>query len=124
MKSLSDAAFFRVFDALASAGNPGLKRASWDFAAVHWEKERLSLARTAYSIVQEIFTLTHQGRPKWMLLVVKDYWWDVEAGTLIRNIRWSRPMSGRRADIFAWFREQERGMRLEPAAMERCEKQG
>ncbi len=80
--------------------------------------------RAAYSTAQEMFTLTHQNRPKWTLLVVKDYWWDVEAGTPIRNIRWSRPMKGRRADILAWFRDQEQRMRLEPAAMERGEKQG
>lgn len=110
MKSLSDAAFFRVFDALLGAGNPGLKRASWDFASVHWERERLSASRAAYSHVHEIFMLVHAGRPKWTLMVVKEYWWGAKEGEVLRSVRWTRPMNGRRADILAWFRNQEQTM--------------
>ena len=119
MKSLSDAAFFRAFDALASAGDPGLKRVIFDFASVHWERERISVARASYSIVQEIFTLTHGARPKWTLLVVKEYWWGAAEGNALRSVRWSRPMSGRRADILAWFREQDRSIGQAAAACER-----
>lgn len=108
MKSLSDAAFFRVFDALADAGNPGLKLKSWDFAGAEWRRDRYSIAGADYSFVVEVFTIHHASRPRWTLIAAKEHWWGAEQEGAIRSARWARPTSGRRADILTWFREQER----------------
>lgn len=116
MKTISDAAFFRVFDTLVGDGNPGLTRAVWDYAAAHWERERLSVSRHTYSHVTEIITLAHAGRPKWTLLVVKEYWWGDREGDAFRTVRWTRPTDGRRAEILAWFRDQEKMIEARSAA--------
>lgn len=108
MKSLSDAAFFRVFDALADAGNPGLKLKSWSFDGADWRRERYSIAGADYSLVVEVFTIHHSSRPRWKFIAVKEHWWGEEQDTAIRNARWARPVSGRRTDILEWFRKQER----------------
>lgn len=108
MKTLSDAAFFRVFDALAGAGNPGLKLKSWELAGANWRRDRYSIAGADYSFVIEIFTIRHDARPRWTLLVAREHWWGESRNDALRDVRWSRPTAGRRADIVAWFRKHER----------------
>lgn len=112
MKSLSDAGFFRAFEALADAGNPGLKRKSWEFCGARWRRDRYSISGPEYTVIIEAFTVRHASRPHWRLLVAKEHWWGDEQDT-IRSARWSRPTEGRRADILAWFRKQEREI-IEP----------
>jgi hypothetical protein len=108
VKSLSDAAFFRTFDALASGGNPGLGRMNWDYAGASWVRERISVSRSAYSFAQEIFTLSSAAQPKWSLLVVKEYWRRGNDAKAARIARWTALLSGRRSDALAWFRDQAR----------------
>ncbi|MFZ5617192.1 MAG: hypothetical protein ACOZAA_07725 [Pseudomonadota bacterium] len=123
MKGLSDAAFFRVFDALVGAGNPGLRRARWDFSSIHWERERISASRPSYSYVHETFLLSCAERPKWTLMVVKEYWWGAMEGEPLKSARWARPTNGRRADILTWFRGQERIIGSQAASPKRSEEQ-
>ncbi|HXI86943.1 MAG TPA: hypothetical protein VNH64_05760, partial [Parvularculaceae bacterium] len=107
MKSLGDAGFFRVFDALAGDGNPGLVLKSWTHEGADWRRDRTSLSSPEYSFIAEVFTLAHAARPKWTLLVVKEHWWAGEEKNAIKSARWARPMAGRKADILAWFRARE-----------------
>lgn len=107
MKSLSDAAFFRVFDALADVGNPGLKLKSWSFAGAEWRRDRYSISGAAYSFVVEVFTIRHASRPPWTLIAAKEHWWGADQDGAVRSARWARPTSGRRVDILAWFRKQQ-----------------
>jgi len=116
VKSLSDAAFFRTFDALVAAGNAGLKKRTWSYAGADWRRDRYSVSVTDYSFVVELFAV-RLTRPKWTLLVAKEYWWGPTDRDILRDIRWSRPTEGRRADVLAWFRLQERSLRGgEPAS--------
>lgn len=107
MKSLSDAVFFRVFDHLVDAANPGNKRKSWAFAGAEWRRDRYSISCADYSLVVEAFTVCHAGRGAWKLMIVKEHWWSEDQDSVIRNNRWARPLHGRRSDILAWFRKQE-----------------
>ncbi|MEX0645225.1 MAG: hypothetical protein WD076_07940, partial [Parvularculaceae bacterium] len=111
MKSLSDAAFFRTFDALVTAGNAGLKRRTWHYAGADWRRDRYSMSLTDYSFVVDVFAVSQSSRPKWTLLSAKEYWWGATEKEALRDVRWSRPTAGRRADVLAWFRTQERALR-------------
>ncbi len=111
MKSLSDAAFFRTFDALVADGNAGLKRRNWTYGGASWRRDRYSVSVSDYSFVVDLFTVAHASRPAWKLLVAKEYWWGATDAERLRDARWTRPMAGRRADILAWFRDCERSLR-------------
>ncbi|MEZ5921300.1 MAG: hypothetical protein R3C60_08095 [Parvularculaceae bacterium] len=108
MKSLSDAAFFRAFDALIDAGNPGLKKAAWSHAGARFERERLSLSNPRYSATLDLVTVSKSG---WSLLVSKEFWRSGDDRDLIRNARWTKPLKGKRADILAWFKAEEKTLR-------------
>ncbi|MFQ5562395.1 MAG: hypothetical protein ACE5FO_02385 [Parvularculaceae bacterium] len=106
MKSLADASFFRAFDALADAGNPGLKKNLWDFAGAQWRRDRYSLSGPEFTVVIEAFMIRHTSRPCWKLLVAKEHWWG-EDREIVKSVRWARPIAGIRADVLAWFRKLE-----------------
>lgn len=107
MKSLSDAAFFRAFDAMTDAANPGLRRKSWEFGGASWRRDRYSLSNPDYAFVIEIFTVLRSRRPGWKLLVFKEHLWDEDDGAAVRSVRWTRLLKGRRADVLAWLRKQD-----------------
>ena len=107
VKSLARPSFFRMFDLLLSSTNPGMKRSRWTHDSVDFERERHSFTCSRHSIVIEIFTLTRSGRRGWSLMVTKEYWWAGPDATPFKNLRWARPLSGERSDLFAWLRAQE-----------------
>jgi hypothetical protein len=107
MKSLSRPSFFRVFDLLLSTSNPGLKRSCWSHDGVVIERERHSFMGPRHGLTIEIFTLTHEGRRGWSLMVTREYWWAGAEGKAFKNVRWARPLSGQRRDILAWLQSQE-----------------
>jgi hypothetical protein len=107
MKSLVSPSFFRVFDMLMSATNPGLKRARWSFDGIDCEYERHSFNGRAHGFTVETFTLTRPGRRSWSLLVVKEFWWTGEKSEIARMTRWARPIAGGRGDIMSWLKSQE-----------------
>lgn len=107
MKNLSDASFFRVFDAMTDAANPSFKRKAWQFAGAAFRRDRYSLSNPDYAFVLEIFTVLHSQRPSWKLLVCKEHLWDEEDGAAVRTVRWTRLLKGRRSDAMAWFKKQE-----------------
>lgn len=80
---------------------------------VGFERERHSFTSSRHGIVIEIFTLTRGGRHGWSLMVTKEYWWAGPDATPFKNLRWARPLSGERTDLFTWLRAQE-------AALERA----
>jgi hypothetical protein len=106
MKSLARPSFFRIFDLLLAITNSGLKRTRWSHDGVEFERERHSFTGPKHSLTIEIFTLTRGGRRGWSLMVTKEYWWAGE-GKAFKNLRWARPLSGQRADILTWLRNQE-----------------
>jgi hypothetical protein len=107
VKSLSDAAFFRAFDAVMDAANPGLKRKTWEFGGASWRRDRYSLSNSDYAFVIEIFTVLYSRRPSWKLLVCREHLWDEEDGVPVRTARWTRLLKGGRSDALAWFRKHE-----------------
>jgi hypothetical protein len=107
VKSLARPSFFRMFDLLLSSTNPSMKRSRWTHDGVDFERERHSFTSSRHGIVIEIFTLTRSGRRGWSLMVTKEYWWAGPDATPFKNLRWARPLSGERSDLFAWLRAQE-----------------
>jgi hypothetical protein len=113
VRSLARPSFFRMFDLLVSTSNPGMKRTRWTHDGVGFERERHSFTSSRHGIVIEIFTLTRGGRHGWSLMVTKEYWWAGPDAAPFKNLRWARPLSGQRSDLFTWLRVQE-------AALERA----
>jgi hypothetical protein len=107
MKNFVSPSFFRLFDLLMSTYNPGLKRAHWTLDGVDCWRERHSYTGRLNGFVVETFTFTRAGRRGWTLMVVKEYWWIGEETKALKTLRWARPISGRRSDAIAWFRDQE-----------------
>jgi hypothetical protein len=107
VKSFARSSFFRLFDLMVGAANPGLKRSRWTLDGVEFEREKHSFLGPKHGVAIEIFTLTRAGRRGWTLMVTKEYWWAGEESKALKNLRWARPTSGRRSDIIAWLREQE-----------------
>jgi len=107
MRSLARPSFFRMFDLLVSSTNPGMKVTRWTHEGVEFERERHSFSSARHGIVIEIFTLTRTGRRGWVLMVTKEYWWAGPDAKPFKNMRWARPLSGERGDLFAWLRAQE-----------------
>jgi hypothetical protein len=107
MKSLARPSFFRMFDLLVSTLNPGLKQTRWTHDGVDFERERHTFTGPRHSLTIDIFTLTRGGRRGWSLMVAKEYWWAGAEGRAFKNSRWARPLSGQRADLFAWLRKQQ-----------------
>lgn len=107
VKSLARPSFFRMFDLLVSTSNPGMKQTRWTHDDVEFERERHSFTSSRHGIVIEIFMLTRGGRHGWSLMVTKEYWWAGPDATPFKNLRWARPLSGERSDLFTWLRAQE-----------------
>jgi len=107
MRSLARPSFFRMFDLLLSSSNPGMKRTRWTHDGVEFERERHSFTSSRHAIVIELFTLIRPGRRGWSLMVTKEYWWAGPDTKPFKNLRWARPLSGERGDLFVWLRAQE-----------------
>jgi hypothetical protein len=95
-----------MFDLLVSRGNPRLKRSRWTDAGAEFERERHSFTSARHGIVLDIITASLKGRRGWSLMVTKEYWWGPDDKPF-KNLRWARPLSGQRSDLFAWLRAQE-----------------
>jgi hypothetical protein len=107
MKTLSGSSFFRLFDLLLSESSPGPHAVDWTVNDVRFARERHSFSGRSHCFAADVFTLSHPGRRRWTLMVVKEYWWDGGHKRSIRTQTWSKPIEGRRRDIMAWLREQE-----------------
>jgi hypothetical protein len=107
MKTLAHPSFFRAFDLLLSTTNPGLKQAHWIHDGVEFERERHSFSGAKHGLTIEIVTLTRAGRRGWSLMVTKEYWWAGPDNKPFKNLRWARPVSGRRNDMLDWMRAQD-----------------
>jgi hypothetical protein len=118
MKSLARPSFFRVFDLLQGATNPGLKQSSWTHDGIMWERERHSFTGPKHGQTIEIVTVTRPGKRGWSVMIVKEYWWVGKESKPVKAARWAKPIEGQRSDIMNWFRAQEASLdrRLDAAA--------
>ncbi len=116
MKNLATPSFFRTFDLLLGASNPGLKLTQWSYDGVEWVRDRYSVTGRNHGFVIEINTLTRPGRHGWCLLVTKEHWWAGTHADAIKSTQWSRPVSGQRKDIIEWFRKHEKAIDRERPA--------
>ncbi len=107
MRNLVRPSFFRFFDLLLSATNPGLKHSRWTFDNVDLVRERHSFNGPEHGLTIEIFTLTRPGKKGWKLMVTKEYWWAGEESKPLKSLHWARAISGQRSDLMAWLRAQE-----------------
>jgi hypothetical protein len=107
MKSLARPSFFRVFDLLLGATNPGLKLSSWVHDGVSRERERHSFSGPKHGLTIEIATLTRPGKRGWSMMIVKEYWWIGTKSRAYKSLRWAKPVAGQRSDIMGWFQMQE-----------------
>jgi hypothetical protein len=107
MKSFARPSFFRMFDLLLSTTNPGSKLTRWTHDGVEFERERHSYTGPKHGLTIDIVTLTRGGRRGWSLMVTKEYWWGGPKSEPFKDLRWARPLSGQRSDLFAWLRAQE-----------------
>ena len=107
MKSLAQPSFFRVFDLLLGATNPGLKLSSWTHDGVAWERERHGFTGPKHGQTIEIVTLTRPGKHGFSIMIVKEYWWVGKENRAVKAVRWAKPIDGERRDILNWFRAQE-----------------
>jgi hypothetical protein len=107
MRSFASPSFFRLFDRIVAAANPGLKQTRWTFGGVQFDHERHSFTGRTHAFSVETFTLTRTGRRGWSLLVTKEYWWVGGTSDAARMSRWARPTEGRRGDIIGWLQAQE-----------------
>ena len=110
MKGLASPSFFRTFDLLVAAANPGLKLSHWSQDGVVWERERHSFNGRTHGFAVEVATLIRAGRQGWTLIVVKEFWWVGNQGKDLRSSRWAQLLSGRRDDAIGWMREQEKAL--------------
>ena len=117
MKSLARPSFFRVFDLLLSTTNPGLKRTRWTYDNVDFERERHSFTGPKHGLAIEIVTLTRSGRAGWSFMVTKEYWWAGAESKPLKNLRWARPLRGRRSDLLNWMQSQEAALERSFALM-------
>jgi hypothetical protein len=108
MKHFASPSFYRTFDLLLGAANPGLKLTQWSHDGVDWARDRYSISGRNHGFVIEVISLTRPGRNGWSMMVTKEHWWAGEATEAVKSGRWARPMSGRRKDIMEWFRKHER----------------
>ena len=117
MKSLARPSFFRFLDLLLSTTNPGLKRTRWTYDNVDFERERHSFTGPKHGLAIEIVTLTRSGRRGWSFMVTKEYWWAGAEFKPLKNLRWARPLSGRRSDLLNWVQAQEAALERSFALM-------
>jgi hypothetical protein len=113
MKTLASPSFFRTFDLLLAAANPGLRLSHWTQDGVVWERERHSFNGRSHGFAVEVATLTRAGRQGWTLIVVKEFWWAGNHGKELRSSRWAQLLGGRRNDAIGWMREQEKALERE-----------
>jgi hypothetical protein len=113
MKTFASPSFFRTFDLLLAAANPGLKLSHWSRDGVDWERERHSFMGRTHGFAVEVTTLRRSTRQGWTMIVVKEFWWAGNQGRELRGSRWAQLLSGRRNDALGWMREQERAFERE-----------
>jgi hypothetical protein len=114
MKNFASASFFRTFDMLASAGNPGNDTCRWVFKGVNWDRERYSFAGPDYSLALEVFILECPGRDGWRLIVIREFWWVGPRKDPLKTLRWARPLGGAAKSAIAWFRQEQAALERGP----------
>ena len=105
MRSFSTNSFFRQFELVVGAGNPGLKLNRWTFDDVQFQRQRHSFTSSDVCFAIEVFSIARPGRRGWRLLVAKEYWWSGSHEVAIKTAQWGRAVQGNRREVFAWFRE-------------------
>jgi len=105
MKSLSDGAFFRVFDEVLRR-HAGGDRGAWSNAGTTWRRERHAFQSEGYGFALELYEGRHGE--DWAILVVKEHWWIGRGGDVLRSSQWTKLLHGKRAAALAWFAKRKK----------------
>lgn len=108
MRGLNSASFFRFWQAIYAASNPGLTADHWRVDGVEWVKERHYYWGDQYSFQVEAHRLEYKesAKPGWLLLVVIERWWGPDKNRDLRQVQWCKVLSGSADRILAWVRRQ------------------
>ena len=117
MRTFADTSFFRLFDGLLGEARPDLRSTAWSHRGVDWIRERHTFNGRGAGFAIDQHVITRSGRDGWSLLIVRESWWDGHDKPL-RSTQWAKPLSGSRASLLRWLREEERRLaaRTRPSA--------
>jgi hypothetical protein len=107
MKTLGQAAFFRVFDRVVRPQATIDETPAWTVDGVDWRRQRVTQRGAGPGFAVEIFVGEKPGRNGWTLMVVRESWWDGEKADPVKDRQWSHLVRGRKSDALAWFQTQE-----------------
>lgn len=107
MKGFAGPNFLRAFARIQQAANPSFNLARWAVGRVEWRRQRHSYWGFDYSFQVEAHTLVAPGRTGWNLVVFVETWWMTSRSVAVRTSSWGKLLRGRKADVLAWFKDQE-----------------
>jgi hypothetical protein len=110
MRRIGDASFFRIADRLLAPRASRDQAVEWVIDGVRWQRERHSYSGATHSFTAEVTTGRNTQAPPWTLLIVKEYWRKGEGGDDIKSLQWAHVTAGRRTDVVAWLKRQERSL--------------
>jgi hypothetical protein len=110
MSNLNGRVFFRLWEDVQAASNPGRQRDNWEVAGATCTRERHSYHGSSHSMQIEVHRLVYwggRGSSGWEILVITERWWDPHAhNKAIRDTTWCRLLKGQARDVFTWFKMQ------------------
>ena len=111
MSNLNSAAFFRLWEEVHAASNPGRRLDRWETAGVTWTRDRHSYYGASHAMQLEVHRMSFAGTGGmgWEVLVVTERWWEPTSQKVIRNTSWSRLLRGQARSVFAWLKRQSDG---------------
>ncbi|HVV92533.1 MAG TPA: hypothetical protein VHD15_03835 [Hyphomicrobiales bacterium] len=119
MARIGDHAFLFAWQMIRAATQPDPEATRWSVGAVEWQRHRYSLAAPDHAAVVEVHRL--DSRPageRWSIMVVSEHWWD-EKHQPLRKQLWTTHVSGSRARILEWIRQEGRAIEAKrPAGVE------
>ena len=110
MRRIGDASFFRIIDRLLASGTSRGQAVEWAVDGVRWRRERHGYSGTTHSFTSEVTTGRNTQAPPWTLLIVKEYWRKGDGGDDMKSLQWAHVTAGRRTDVVAWLKRQERSL--------------
>jgi hypothetical protein len=107
VKSLGQAAFFRVFDRAVMPADSVDVVSAWTVEGVDWTRRRFSQRGAGAGFAIEIVEGVKPGRNGWSMMVVRETWWDGRKADPLKDRQWVNLTAGRRNDALAWFQTLE-----------------
>jgi hypothetical protein len=110
MKGFQDNSFQNAFQRIMSGAKALPTAVRWTIAGVEWHRDRHTHTGQEYSYTVEVHRLFASGPKSWALLYVIETWWYGSETSETRRASWGKVMKGKRSDVFAWFRAQEKAV--------------